>query len=107
MLSLGVAQTGAAERAAALVRDASDTFEPLADDWGIAATGLIRGIGAAHAGDLGAVVEAAALARRHSEAIGYEAFLVPALLLEAWAAERAGDAAAADEALRLALELGG
>lgn len=107
MLSLGIAQSGDPEGAAVLVRHASATFEQLADDWGIAATSLIHGIGAAHAGDLATVIEAAATVRRHSEAIGYEAFLVPALLLEGWASERGGDGAAADEAYRLALELGG
>ena len=41
----------------------------------------------------------AAAIRRHSDAIGYDAFRVPGLLLEAWVAERRQDGAAAIEAL--------
>ena len=49
----------------------------------------------------------AAVVRRHSDAIGYDAFRVPGLLLEAWVAERRKDSAAAVEAYRGALELAG
>ena len=45
--------------------------------------------------------------RRHSDAIDYDAFRVPGMLLEAWVAERRGDGAAAEEAYRRALELAG
>ena len=47
----------------------------------------------------------AAAVRRHSDAIDYDAFRVPGLLLEAWVAERRQDGAAAVEAYRRALEL--
>lgn len=42
-----------------------------------------------------------------AEPIGYDAFRAPALLLEAWAAERRQDGAAAVEAYRRALEVAG
>jgi tetratricopeptide (TPR) repeat protein len=45
--------------------------------------------------------------RRHSDAIGYDAFRLPGLLLEAWVAERRQDGAAAIEGYRRALELAG
>ena len=44
---------------------------------------------------------------RHSEAIGYDAFVVPAMLLEAWVAERRNEPGAAKDAYRRALELAG
>jgi Tfp pilus assembly protein PilF len=44
---------------------------------------------------------------RHSEAIGYDAFVVPAMLLEAWVAERRNEPGAAEDAYRRALELAG
>jgi tetratricopeptide (TPR) repeat protein len=45
--------------------------------------------------------------RRHADAIEYDAFRVPGLLLEAWVAERGGDGAAAVAGYRRALELAG
>ena len=53
------------------------------------------------------VAAMAAAIRRHSDAIGYDAFRVPGLLLEAWVAERRQDGAAAIEGYRRALELAG
>ena len=44
---------------------------------------------------------------RHSEAIGYDAFVVPAMLLEAWVAERRNEPGAAEDAYRRVLELAG
>ena len=85
--------------------DAGATLEAAGDDWGVAASSLIRAIGAAHAGDVSTVAAMAATVRRHSDAIGYDAFRVPGLLLEAWVAERRQDGAAAVEAYRRALEL--
>ena len=105
MLSLAVAQSGDVEGAAGLTRDASATFEAGADDWGIAATDVIRAIGAAQAGDVSTVTAMAATAGRHAEAIGYDAFRVPALLLEAWGAEQRCERADAVDAYRRALEV--
>jgi tetratricopeptide (TPR) repeat protein len=45
--------------------------------------------------------------RRHADAIEYDAFRVPGLLLEAWVAERRGDRATAVAGYRRALELAG
>jgi predicted ATPase/DNA-binding SARP family transcriptional activator len=107
MLALAVAQAGDAERAAATAHDAAEEFEAAGDGWGIALSSLIRAIGAAHAGDVPAVAAMAAAARRNSEATGYDAFLVPALLLEAWVAERRQDGASAVDAYERAIELAG
>jgi tetratricopeptide (TPR) repeat protein len=49
----------------------------------------------------------AAQARRHADAIGFDAFQVPALLLEAWVAERRSDERAAAEAYQRAFALAG
>ena len=57
------------------------------------------------AGDTATVAAMAAAIRRHSDAIDYDAFRVPGLLLEAWVAERRGDGAAAVDGYRRALEL--
>ncbi len=105
MLALAVAQAGDVERAAATAQGAADAFEAAADGWGIALGSLVRAIGAAHAGEVSTVAAMAAAARSHSEAIGYDAFIVPALLLEAWVAERRQDRASAVEAYGRALEL--
>ena len=87
--------------------DAAAAFEAARDDWGIAASSLIRAIGAAHAGDVSAVTAMASVARRHADAVGYDAFRAPVLLLEAWAAEGRGEDAAAVDAYRRAFELAG
>jgi ATP/maltotriose-dependent transcriptional regulator MalT len=47
----------------------------------------------------------AAAIRRHADAIEYDAFRVPGLLLDAWVAQQRGDGAAAVDAYRRALEL--
>ncbi|MGZ4289338.1 MAG: BTAD domain-containing putative transcriptional regulator [Gaiellaceae bacterium] len=105
MLALAVAQAGDVERAATTTYDASEAFEAAEDGWGMALSSLIGAIGAAHAGEVSGVAAMAAAAHGHSEAIGYDAFLVPALLLEGWAAERQEDRAGAGEAYGRALEL--
>src|SRR4029077_18724047 len=87
MLALALGPSGEVERAATRADEAAAAFEAATDDWGIAASSLIRAIGAAHAGDVSAVTATASLARRHSDALGYDAFRAPVLLLEAWAAE--------------------
>jgi predicted ATPase/DNA-binding SARP family transcriptional activator len=107
MLALAAAQAGDAERAAATAHAAADAFEAAGDGWGIALSSLIRAIGAAHAGDVPAVAAMAGAARRNSEAIAYDAFLVPALLLEAWVAERRQDGASAVDAYGRAIQLAG
>ena len=107
MLSLALGQSGDAERAAATADDAAAAFEEARDDWGIAASSLIRAIGAAQAGDVSTVAAAASVARRHLDAVGYDAFSAPVLLLEAWAAERGGEDAAAVDAYQRAYELAG
>jgi predicted ATPase/DNA-binding SARP family transcriptional activator len=105
MLALALGQSGNAERAATMADDATAAFEAAEDDWGIAASSLIRAIGAAHAGDVSTVEATASVARRHSDAVGYDAFRAPVLLLEAWAAEGRGEEAAARDAYRDAFEL--
>jgi predicted ATPase/DNA-binding SARP family transcriptional activator len=104
-LALALAYSGDEERADAMVQDAAGAFEAAGDDWGIAASSIIRATGAARAGDVPTVALMAAAVRRHSDAIGYDAFRVPALLLDAWVAERRGDGAAAVAGYRRALEL--
>ena len=49
----------------------------------------------------------AAIVRRRAEAIAYDAFRVPGLLLEGWLSERRQDPGGAAEAYRTAAELGG
>jgi predicted ATPase/DNA-binding SARP family transcriptional activator len=106
-LALALAQSGDDERAAALAQDASAALEAAGDDWGVAASSIMRAAGAARAGDVPTVTAMAAAIRRHSDAIGYDAFRVPGLLLEAWVAERCQEDAAAVQAYREALELAG
>jgi predicted ATPase/DNA-binding SARP family transcriptional activator len=105
MLALALGQSGDAERAATMADDATAAFEEAGNDWGMAASSLIRAIGAAHAGDVLTVTATVSVARRHSDVIGYEAFSAPVMLLEAWAAERRGEEAAAVDAYRRAFEL--
>ena len=104
-LALALAYSGDEERADAMVQQASAAFEASADDWGVAASSLIRATGAARAGDIATVASMAAAAHRHADPIGYDAFLVPAILLEAWVAERRQEGPAAVDAYRRALEL--
>jgi hypothetical protein len=104
-LALAAAGSGDGERAAALAQDAFAAFEALADDWGLAATGVIHAIGAAVAGDVATAAAMAAVARRHADAVDYDAFRVPVLLLEGWVSERQADGAAAASAYEAAYEL--
>ena len=104
-LALALAHSGD-ERADAMAQDAYATLEAAGDDWGAAASGLIRATGAARAADVATVAAMAATVLRHSDAIEYDAFRVPGLLLEAWVAERRRDDAAAVDGYRRALELG-
>jgi len=106
-LAQALAQSGDEQRADAMAQAASATLEAAGDNWGAAASGIIRAAGAARVGDVDTVAEMAAAVRRHSDAIDYDAFRVPCLLLEAWVAERCDERAAAAEAYRRALELAG
>jgi hypothetical protein len=102
-----LAQSGDGERADAAARSAYATLASAGDDWGAAASSLIRAACAASVGDVSTVADMAAAIRRHTDAIDYDAFRVPGLLLEAWVAERRQDATAVVEAYRRALELAG
>jgi predicted ATPase len=104
VLALALAQ-GGDERAVAMAQDAAVTFEAVGDDWGIAASKLIQATAGAHAGDVAAVAEMAAAVARHSDAIDYDAFRVPGLLLEGWVAERRQEGDAVVDAYRRALDL--
>ena len=106
-LALALAQSGDEVRADATVQAAYATLEAAGDDWGAAASGIIRATGAARVGDVGTVADMAAAVRRHADAIDYDAFRVPALLLEGWVAEQHRDGAAALDANRRAFELAG
>lgn len=77
------------------------------DHWGVAVSSLVRAQGAIHAGEVSTVAIMTAEILRHSEAIRYDVFVVPAMLLEAWVAERRNEPGAAEDAYRRALELAG
>jgi hypothetical protein len=104
-LALALAQSPDHGRAGAMARDACATLEAVGDNWGVAASSLSRAVGAAAAGDVATVADMAAAVRRHSDAIGYDAFRVPGLLLEAWVAEKRQEAGVAVERYREAVEL--
>jgi predicted ATPase/DNA-binding SARP family transcriptional activator len=106
-VALALAQSGDEERADAMAQRACATLEATGDDWGAAASGIIRATGAARAGDVPTVAAMTETVRRHADAIEYDAFRVPGLLLEAWVAERRGDRATAVAGYRRALELAG
>ena len=103
-----LAQSGDVERADELAGGAAATFEAAGDDWGVAASSLIRAIGCGASrrrligrrdggGDPPLIRTRSATTR----------FASPALLLEAWVAERRQDGAAAVEAYRRALDARG
>jgi predicted ATPase/DNA-binding SARP family transcriptional activator len=104
-LALAVAEAGNLERAAALTEKARATLGAGENHWAIAAASLLGAQVAAAAGDVSTVAAMAANAHRHSEASGYDAFRVPAMLLDAWVAERRNDGDAATDAYGRALEL--
>jgi predicted ATPase len=106
-LSLALAESGEAERAAVLAESAHARLRTTGDDWGIAVGSLLRAQVAALAGDVGSVAAMAADAHRHAGAAGFDAFQVPAVLLEAWVAERRGDNGAAADAYQRAFTLAG
>ena len=104
--ALALAETGQEEQADRLSRDAIEKLEAAGDHWGAAAAAVTRATTAATAGDVDTVDAMTHTIRRHADAIDYDAFREPGLLLEAWVAERRGDQAAAVEGYRCALELG-
>jgi predicted ATPase/DNA-binding SARP family transcriptional activator len=104
-LSVALARQGDRKRAAKLVDEARATFEERGDHWGAAAALLVGAQGAAGAGDASTAAALIPGLVLHSEAIGYEAFQVPAALLEAWVAEQRDDKEAAAGAYRRAFEL--
>jgi predicted ATPase/DNA-binding SARP family transcriptional activator len=106
-LSLALALSGDHERAAALAEEARAGYGTAGDHWGVAASSLVRAKGAVHAGDISTVATMTAEILRHSGVIGYDVFVVPAMLLEAWVAERRNEPGAAEDAYRRALELAG
>jgi tetratricopeptide (TPR) repeat protein len=106
-LSLALAESGEAERAAVLAENAHARLQATGDDWGVAVGSLLRAQVAALAGDVARVAAMAADAHRHAGAAGFDAFQVPAMLLEAWVAERRGDNDAAADAYQRAFTLAG
>jgi len=106
-LALAFAEAGNVERAAALAEQARATLEAGQNRWAIAAASLLRAQVAAFAGDVATVAAMAADACRHAEAMGFDAFRVPAMLLDAWVAERRDDGDAATDAYGRALDLAG
>jgi tetratricopeptide (TPR) repeat protein len=104
-LALALAHAGDEEQATELVEAARNRFESAGDDWGVAASTLVGAQGAARGGDAATVAAMAAEVTSRSDAIDYDAFRVPAALLEAWAAQQRGDGQAAAAAYRRALEL--
>ena len=105
-LGLAAAQAGDPARGMALSSDAAATLEAAGDHWTAGANGLMFVTALALAGDVPGVVAAAASVRRHAEALDYEPWLGPVLLVEGWLAEHAGDAAAARERYERAVEAG-
>jgi hypothetical protein len=91
----------------ARAEEARAGYDTAGNHWGVAASSLVRAQGAVHAGEVPSVTTMTAEILRHSEAIGYDAFVVPAMLLEAWVAERRNEPGAAEDAYRRALELAG
>jgi predicted ATPase/DNA-binding SARP family transcriptional activator len=106
-LALAVADAGDVERGAALAEQARATLNASPDPWAFAVASLLRAHIAAAVGDASTVAAMAADVHRHAEAIGFDAFRIPAMLLDAWVAERRSDGDAAADAYRGALDLAG
>ncbi len=106
-LSLALVNAGQEERAAALADEARAASEAAGDAWGVSAAALIRATGAALAGDVSTVADMAAATHRASVDGGFDGFEIPAILLDAWVAERRDDRGAAAEAYGRAFDLAG
>jgi hypothetical protein len=92
----------------ARVEEARAGYGTAGDHWSVAASSFVRAQGAVHAGEVSTVATMTTEILRHSEVIGYDdVFVVPAMLLEAWVAERRSEPGAAEDAYRRALELAG
>jgi len=106
-LALAYEQAGDDERAVALADQGYAALEAAGDPWEIAAGSLLRAMVAARVADVSMVATMAAEAYRQADAIGFEAFQVPAAVLEAWVREQWNDLEGAVEAYQRALELAG
>jgi predicted ATPase/DNA-binding SARP family transcriptional activator len=106
-LALALALAGENERAAALVEEAIASARAGADDWTIAATALVGAIMAAGWGNVATVADLTAELMRHSDAIGFDPWRVPGLLLEGWVADRRTHVEAAGDTYGRAFELAG
>jgi predicted ATPase/DNA-binding SARP family transcriptional activator len=104
-LSFALVRFGDAARAATLAAEALEAFEAGGDHWGAAAALLASAQSAVAAGDVESVAARAADVVKHTQAIGYEAFELPAALLQAWVAERREELDAAEASYRHALAL--
>ncbi|HET8651004.1 MAG TPA: BTAD domain-containing putative transcriptional regulator [Gaiellaceae bacterium] len=106
-LALAVAHAGDVERGATLAEQARATLEGSGDHWAFTVASLLRAHIAAAVGDTSTVAAMAADAHRHAKTIGFDAFRIPAMLLDAWVAEQHNDNDAATEAYGRALDLAG
>ncbi len=104
-LAVATARSGDLDRSATLAEAARRGAVARGDDWGAAASGLVRAQSAAAAGDAETVATMAAEVIRHADAIAYDAFHVPGTLLQGWVAERRSDRSAAEEAYLRTLEV--
>jgi predicted ATPase/DNA-binding SARP family transcriptional activator len=104
-LAIALTHSGDFKRATAFADEARAGYHKARDDWGVAVSSLVRAGVATGTGDVCTVAAMAATGRRHSEAIGYDAFLPAAMLFEAWVADRRNDREAAADAYRRALEV--
>ena len=105
-LGLALAESGEGEEGNRLLTQARAGYVDAGDDWGVSASNLVQGIGAAAAGDAATVAAVLADIVTYAEAIAYDAFLAPAVLLEAWLARQRGDRTREVEAYRRAIDLG-
>jgi predicted ATPase len=104
-LGLALAESGQGEEGNRLIAEARAGYVEAGDDWGVSASNLSQGIGAAGAGDAATVAAVLADIVTYAEAISYDAFLAPAVVLEAWLARQRGDRTAEVEAYRRAIDL--
>jgi predicted ATPase/DNA-binding SARP family transcriptional activator len=107
VLARAVAEAGDVERAAVLAERGCANLGRGGNRWALAAASLLRAQVAALTGDVATVAAMAADVSGHAEATGFDAFRVPAALLEAWVAERRDDGDAATAAYGRALVLAG
>src|SRR5947209_3478591 len=105
-LGLALAESGQGEEGNRLLSEARAGYIAAGDDWGVSASNLVQGIGAAGAGDTATVAAVIPEIAKYTEAISYDAFLAPAVLLEAWLARQRGDRTAEVEGYRRAVDLG-